>query len=165
MPSPPFWGGSETRGTACAYACIPSSPIPEAFPRTKISTESELISADEILVKVLWSLYFIQAQGYSVDQNIMYQDNMATMRLEINGILFSSKRTKHIKSQYFFIKDKVDTGEIGIEHCPTEMMRTDVLNKPKGGRPFRLNRSYPMNVPVDYDNDMELLKTHPDLLP
>ena len=59
----------------------------------KILTESELISDDDMLVKVLWSLYFIQAQGYSVDQNILYQDNMATMRLEINGILFSSHLT------------------------------------------------------------------------
>ena len=47
----------------------------------KISTEPELISADDMLVKMLWSLYFIQAKGYSVYQDIMYQDNMATMRL------------------------------------------------------------------------------------
>ena len=39
--------------------------------KTKISTESELISADDMLVKVIWSLYLIQAQGYSVDQKIM----------------------------------------------------------------------------------------------
>ena len=58
---------------------------------TKSSTESELISADDMLVKGLCSLYFIQAQGYLVDQIIMYQDNMATMRLEINGSLSSSK--------------------------------------------------------------------------
>ena len=38
---------------------------------TKSSTESELVSADDMLVKVLWSLYFIQSQGYTVDQNIM----------------------------------------------------------------------------------------------
>ena len=65
-----------------------------------------------MLVKVIWSLYLIQAQGYSVDQNIIHQDNMATMRLEINGSLSISKRTKHIKARYFFNKDKVDTGEI-----------------------------------------------------
>ena len=47
----------------------------------KILTEPELISADDILVKMLWSLYFIQAKGYSVYQDIMYQDNMETMRL------------------------------------------------------------------------------------
>ena len=71
---------------------------------TKISTESDLISADDMLVKMICSLCFIQAQVYSVDQNIMYQDNMATMRLEINGSLSSSKRTKHIKAIYFSSK-------------------------------------------------------------
>ena len=44
-------------------------------------------------------------------------------------------------------------------------MWADVLNKPKGGRPFRLDRSYLMNVAVNYDNDLELLQTHPDILP
>ena len=38
---------------------------------TKSYTKSELVGADDMLVKVLWSLYFIQAQGYTVDQNIM----------------------------------------------------------------------------------------------
>ena len=59
----------------------------------------------------------------------------------------------------------MDTGEIEIEHCPTERMWEDVLNNPKGGRTFRLDRSYIMNVLVDYDNDMELLKIHPNLRP
>ena len=81
---------------------------------TKSSTKAELVGADDMLVKVLCSLYFIKAQGYTVDQNIMYQDNMATMRLEINGTLSSSKRTKYIKARYFFIKDKLDSGEVEI---------------------------------------------------
>ena len=72
--------------------------------------ESDIISSDDMFVKFIWFLYFIQEQGYSVDQNIMYQDNMKTMRLEINGSLSSSKHTKHIKFRYFFIKDKVDSG-------------------------------------------------------
>ena len=63
------------------------------------------------------------------------------MRLEINGSLSSSKQTKHIKARYFFIKDNVDTREIEIEHCPTEMMWADVLDKPKGGRHFCMDRS------------------------
>ena len=81
---------------------------------TKSSTESKLFGADDMLVKVLWTLYFIQAQGYTVNQNIIHQDNMSTMRLEINGTLSSSNRTKHIKARYFFIKDKVDLGEAEI---------------------------------------------------
>ena len=38
---------------------------------TKISTESDIISAYDMLIKVLWSVHFIQVQGYLVDQNMM----------------------------------------------------------------------------------------------
>ena len=95
----------------------------------------------------------------------MYQDNISIVRLEINGILYSSKCTNNIKAIFFFIKDKVDTRQIEIEHFPNEIMWADVHNKTKGGRPFRLGGSYLMNVPVDYDNDVGILKTYPDLLP
>ena len=86
---------------------------------TKSSTESKKVGADDMLVKMLWRLYFIQAQRYTFDQKIMYQDNMATTRLKINSTLPSSKRTNHINASYFFIQDKVDSGEVEIEHCPT----------------------------------------------
>ena len=73
---------------------------------TKSSTESKLVGDDDMLVNALWGLYFIQSQGYTFDQNIMYQDNMTTMRLEINGTLSSYKRTKHIKASYFSLRIK-----------------------------------------------------------
>ena len=67
---------------------------------TKSLTESELVSPDDALPLILWCLYFIEALGYLVDQNIVYQDNMSTMRLAINGSLLSSSHTKHIKARY-----------------------------------------------------------------
>ena len=44
------------------------------------------------------------------------------MCLEINVSLSSSKSTNHIKARYLLIKDKMDSGEIEIEQCPTEIM-------------------------------------------
>ncbi len=44
-------------------------------------------------------------------------------------------------------------------------MRADVLTKPKQGGPFRLDRSHLMNVPINYDDNAEHLKTPPLLLP
>ena len=132
---------------------------------TKSSTESELVSLDDALPLILWCLYFIEAQGYLVDKNIVYQDNMSTIRLAVNGSLSSSSLTKHIKARYYFIKYKVDKGKVTIEHCPTGQMWNDVLNKPKQNLSFRKDRSKLMNVPVEYDNDKEFLDTHPDLLP
>ena len=110
------------------------------------------MSLDDALPMILWTLYFIKAQGYTVDQNVVYQDNMSTMRLAINGQVSSSKRTKHIKARYYFIKDKIDEGEVEIRHCPTKKMWSDILNKPKTGAAFRKDRAMLMNVPVEYDD-------------
>ncbi len=39
-------------------------------------------------------------------------------------------------------------------------MWADVLTKPKQGSPFCLDRSILMNIPINYDNDIELKLTH-----
>ena len=132
---------------------------------TKSSTETELVGTDSMLTKAIHTLYFVEAQGYSIDHNIIFQDNQATMRLEVNGAFLSSKRTKHIHARYFFITDRITEGEVEVQYCPTEMMWADVLTKPKQGKPFRQDRSKLMNVPVDYDDEVERKRTHVDLLP
>ena len=87
------------------------------------------------------------------------------MRLEVNGQLSSGKSTKHIRAKYFFIKDVIHRGDLEVQHCPTEMMWADILNKPKQGAAFRLDRSHLQNVPVAYDDEVERKSTHPSLLP
>ena len=52
---------------------------------TKSSTEAELIGADNELPQMLWPRYFLEAQGYGIDKNILYQDNMSAILLEKNG--------------------------------------------------------------------------------
>eukprot|EP00804_Cyclotella_cryptica_P015947 CCRYP_019194-RD/>CCRYP_019194-RD protein AED:0.15 eAED:0.15 QI:0/-1/0/1/-1/1/1/0/395 len=122
------------------------------------SSEGELVGIDDALPWILWCRYFIEAQGYTVEQNILYQDNKSTILLAKNGRWSSSKRTKHIKSRYFFIKDKVDKKEVQVEYQPTEKMWSDILTKPKQGAGFRRDRSYLMNVDEDYDDEKERIK-------
>ena len=45
---------------------------------------------------------------------------MDTMLIEVNGGCSSSKRTKHIKAKFLFIKDKVEYGDIEVQYLPTE---------------------------------------------
>ena len=71
-----------------------------------------------------------------MEASLLYQDNMSAMLLETNGKASSSKRTKHIKIKYFLVKDKIDQGNIVVEHFPTEQMWTDVNTKPKQGTVF-----------------------------
>ena len=122
----------------------------------KSSTEDELIGVHDTLPEALWTKYFIMAQGYTVDHNIIKQDNKSAILLEKNGRFSSSKRTKHIKTRYFFVKDKVAHGDIEIEYCPAnapfpnDRMWADVLTKPKNGTPFLEDRSMLMGCPLHY---------------
>ena len=75
---------------------------------------------------------------------------MSTLSLAKNGYVSSSKRTKHIKAKYFFIRHFHHTGELDLQYCPTKQKWADVLTKPLQGAKFRLMRAFLMNCPVDY---------------
>ena len=104
---------------------------------TKSSTEAELVAASDMSGQILWTKCFLQAQDYKVKRNILYQDNKSAILLEKNGSLSSSQRTRHINVRYFFIKDKVDQGDIEIIYCPTGDMVGDFFTKPLRGSQFQ----------------------------
>jgi hypothetical protein len=85
----------------------------------KSSTESEIIGLHDKSSDVLWMRYFLEAQGYTISSNIVYHDNMSTLLLAKNGYVSSSKRTKHIKVKYFFIRHYHNAQELELRYCPT----------------------------------------------
>ena len=117
----------------------------------KSSTECRLVGVDDAIPQMMWGRYFIEAQGYTVEHNILYQDNKSNILLATNGRSSSSKRTKHIKHIYFLIKDLVDKGDVEILHAPTEEMWRDVLTKPQKGILCRKMRAVLMNVAENYN--------------
>ena len=40
--------------------------------------------------------------------------------MEKNGKASCTKQNKHIKIRYFYITDKVKSGDVNIKHCPTK---------------------------------------------
>ncbi len=70
------------------------------------------------------------------------------MRLAVNGSLSSLNRTNHIKARYYFVKDKIEEGEVDVRYCPTTEMWSDVLNKPNHSTPFKKDHAKLMNVPL-----------------
>ncbi len=117
---------------------------------TRSSTEKELVGADMYMPEMLWSLYFIQAQGYGAECVGLYQDNLNMQVLMKNGKFSNGKKTKHIKAKFFFIKDKADEGEMWIIDCLTEEMWADILTKPLQGVAFHKMRSKLMKCEVNY---------------
>ncbi len=74
------------------------------------STETEQLAADMYMPKMLWSLNFLQAQGYESECVGLYQSNISSQLLIKIGRMSSGRKIKHIKSKYFFIKDRIDSG-------------------------------------------------------
>jgi hypothetical protein len=120
---------------------------------TRSSTESEVVGVDDAMPTVTWTRYFLEEQGYNMEPSLIYQDNKSAMLLEQNGRASSSKRTKHINVRYYFVKDKIEKGEVRVEHCPTEEMWADINTKPRQGRGFMLFRSHLMGIDEEYDEE------------
>ena len=68
-------------------------------PKIKVNSYNklEMIGNDNVLPQILWNLYFIEAQGFTIDESGLFQDNLSTMLLDQNVMISSSKRTKHIR--------------------------------------------------------------------
>jgi hypothetical protein len=86
---------------------------------------------------ILWTKFFLEAQGYYVDKNIVYQDNKSTILLETNGKKSSGKRTHALNISCFFITNQVEKGNAQIEHCGTNSMARDFFTKPLQGKKFQ----------------------------
>ena len=68
------------------------------------STEGEIVATHDQLPDILHTMYFIEAQGYTIDKNIIYQDNQSTIRIYVSGRTSLGKKTKHISSLFLLHK-------------------------------------------------------------
>ncbi len=105
-----------------------------------------MVGVDDTIVMVLWTQLFLEAQGYKIDDNIIFQDNKSAILLETNGKQSASQRTRHLNIRYFFITDQVEQGNIVIRFCPTDGMIADFMSKPLQGDKFWKFRKEIMNL-------------------
>ena len=95
-----------------------------------------MVAAAELLPQALWTTSFLRHQGYDVKNALLNQDNMSAMLLEKNAVLSRGKKSRHVDVRFFFIKDRVDKGEVDIGFCGTDDMIADFLTKPLQGNKF-----------------------------
>ena len=113
-------GGAMSFGTGVVHGRSSKQKL-----NAKSSTEAEIIGVSEYLPFHIWALNFLKCQGYNVEKKILFQDNMSAMRLEKNGRNSCTGNSRHIDIRYFFVKDRVEGGEIDIVYCPTEEILVD----------------------------------------
>ena len=89
------------------------------------STESELVGVYDVLPQVLWTKQFLEEQGWLDSATVVYQDNTSSILLERNGQSSSTKRTKHMNIQYFYVTEQIKKKAIHVTHGPTGEMIGD----------------------------------------
>jgi hypothetical protein len=134
-------GGTLSLGKGSVYSTSTRQKL-----NTKSSTEAELVGVSDVMSQILWTRYFMEAQGYNIDDNILAQDNQSSMLLENNGRASSSKRTRHINIRYFFVTDRIQNKELSVKYCPTGDMLADFFTKPLQGALFKKFRDLIMNI-------------------
>ena len=110
------------------------------------TTDLELVGVNDEMPQVLWTRYFLEAQGYIIVDNILYQGNQSSMKLEQNDKRSSGKRTRHINIRYFFVTDRIAAGELSVEYCPTIDMIAEYFTKPLQGSQFRRFRNVILGI-------------------
>ena len=149
-------GGLISLGTGVVHAKSSMKKI-----NTKSSTEAELVGLAEYLPYNIWFLHFMRAQGYDVKNNTIYQDNKSAILMERNGRNFCNGNSRHINVRYFWVKDKIDQGEVKVAYLPTLLMVIDFFMKSLVGALLQKVRNYimgwrPMSEPVVQIKDNEI---------
>jgi hypothetical protein len=104
---------------------------------TKSSTEAETVGASDYFPHTIWVQHFMEAQGYTVSSNILEQDNQSAIHLTTNGRSSAGPKSRHIDIRYFWLQDRIKSGNVTIRHCPTLAMLADFFTKPLQGHLFR----------------------------
>jgi len=95
------------------------------------------VDADDASTLIFWTQKFLEAQGYAVERNLLYQDNKSTILLEMNGKRSSTKKVSALNIRTFFIADQVEKGWLTVEYFPTGSMVSYFVSKPLQVHLFR----------------------------
>ena len=78
----------------------------------------------------------MEAQGFVIEENIIFQDNQSAIKVEDNEKMSSEQKTNHMDNRYFGSRILQSEG-IKVDYCPTENMIADFFTKPLQGDLFK----------------------------
>jgi hypothetical protein len=93
------------------------------------TVEAEYMAACEACTEAIWLRKLISDLfDQTPESTIIYCDNQSCIRLSEHLVFHES--SKHIEIKYYFIRDKVQEGEVNLEYIPTDDQTIDILTKP-----------------------------------
>ena len=107
-------------------------PVAVSYGKQNIVTKSSTEALSDYAAAGIHLKNFLISQGYDEARCILKEDNMSTMAMVKRGEP-AGTWLKHINIRYFWIKDRVDSGEVNGDHTPKEVMVANLLTKPVQG--------------------------------
>lgn len=121
--------GRSTTGVVCIFAEGAISWLSQRQTSVAISTtEAEAVAASEAAREILWLTRLLSDITNFNDTPQLMVDNEAAVKLAQNPELH--RRTKHIRTRHFFVRELVTNGEIDIKHVSSDIQLADMLTKP-----------------------------------
>jgi hypothetical protein len=101
-------------------------------PRVALSsTEAEYRGAAVATCEAAWFKRLLKDLHEEVsDPTVIHCDNLSSIQLAKNPVFHA--RTKHIEVHYHFVWERVLSGEVELQHVPTDRQIADIFTKPLG---------------------------------
>ena len=128
---------------------------------SKSNTEAELIGLSDSANQGIHTRMFLDNQGYSMGPVTVYQDNMSCMALIDRG-RSGAEKTGHIEIRYFWVKERVSTGELILSRiaydivCSFWQISEKTISKHFDGDIDSGNSMCPTIVPIAFDRHIEI---------
>jgi hypothetical protein len=86
---------------------------------------------------ILWTVLFVEAQGYEITKNILYQENKSTIFSRTKVSAAQAKGPERLPFVISLLADQIEKGNVSIEYCPTTEMIGYYMSKPLQGHLFK----------------------------
>ena len=95
------------------------------------STEAEYRGAAIAIGEAIWLKRLLKDLQVEVsDPTTIYCDYLSSIQLAENPVFHT--RTKHIEVHYHFVRERVLSSEVELQHVPTDRQNVDIFTKPLG---------------------------------
>ncbi|GJY11344.1 retrovirus-related pol polyprotein from transposon TNT 1-94 [Tanacetum coccineum] len=91
------------------------------------TTEAEYVAAAQASKEAVWLKMLLEELGYKQEKITLFCDNQSAMYLARNPTFHS--KTKHIRVQYHFVREKVEEGTVDMQKIHTDDNVADYMTK------------------------------------
>ncbi|KAI4312338.1 hypothetical protein MLD38_037155 [Melastoma candidum] len=117
-------------GAYCAFvgSCLVSWSSQKQRVVSRSSTEAEYRALANGAAKVLWLQKLLRELQVNFQKpSVLYCDNLSTIHLAANPIFHA--RTKHVEIDHHFVREKILSGTLTVQHVPSDFQFADPLTK------------------------------------